>query len=398
MPDPVEIAPETSTSTAEVSDEQHAADDAFELDLAHAGLLDSPLEGRETAPEKVESAPATATPDTPGATAPRVAGATPPAAATPDATTIPAATPEPSGEELAKLAVPFTYTVDGQGRSVEMIREIPGTGVVIEQPHVEQFRNYLQTADKAIRDNAPLRARAAEYARLGGPQKFAEVQARAEALDAMGTKLLEAIANPEMLAALLNDPRERMMLLREAQFIGKDRIAAQMQKFQTEMAQPDPAVQAQEQTGRDSQALETAFQSIDRAFREKGVELQPQDWQAARSHFGQFRSALFRTATAADSQRYGFPVGQRFLDIPAMHSWFLDRGNLRYQQAADVQNRAKADAENAKRLGTKPTVAPRSPGQRPGAGKKTATGGKEKTWSQIKNDWRVGRFATEPTD
>lgn len=405
-----EIAP-----AGEAQMSQEDADKAFELDLAHAGLLDSSLEGGDT--PGADASPASAAPASvpPGAPPKEGAAEPPPAppkaaatiagkeaapAGTPAAPAEPAgaaAAPEPTGEELAAKAIPFAFTSDGKSSTVDVIQEIPGVGVVIEAPHIEKFRNMMQTADKALRDNVTLRAREAEYQRLGGSDKYRELESRAAALDAMGTELLTILNNPERLITLATDPRERDLLLRELQWKGQSTAQTATQKFTdtfSQVANEGNAARA------DQIAFEGALTSIYQAL----PMLTAEDQQAIRTQFSQpgMQQALFRKATADDA-KYGFQVGQRLIDIPLMHPYADSLARIRIAQKADAEARIKAENENRARLGPPATpTKPRAPVQRAAPGNKKKGVGElgpddDGSYAYIKNRHLSGRFAGEHT-
>lgn len=393
---------------------QADADNAFELDLAHAGLLDSPLEFGDTDSGEQEPIGTAAVPATPGASPEAKAGETPPAtpkadatiadpkaaakaaakaapsAQAPDASNANASEKEPTGEELAAKAVPFAFTSDGQTTTVDMIREIPGMGLVIEQPGVDRFRNMMQTADKALKDNVKLRDMERQYTQLGGTEKYRELQSQSAALDAMGTELLKIVADPQKLISLASDPRERELLLRELQWLGNTKAQEAAQTFGAAREQADAAGTQQAQ---DTRAFNIAIDSMAKAL----PMLTPEDVQAIRVQFSQpgMRSALYRQTTAADA-KYGLPPGKRVIDIPLMHPYAQRLAEVRIAQKTEADARAKAEAENKQRTSTaapvaarRPAAAPKQPTGRRGGAANT----KDPSWSEIKNAWLSGRHA-----
>lgn len=370
---------------------QSDADDAFEKDLADAGLLDSPLEGGDTTEETETPEGQTPATGTPGATPEGAAAETPPVAPTDDAT-IAGVPPDPTAEELSAKAVPFAFISDGKQNTIDVIREIPGEGLVIEQVHVEKFRNMIQTADKALRDNVELRAKEQRYDQLGGTEKYRELEGRSAALDAMGSELLAIMNNPERLIDLATNPTARENLMLRLEMKGNASFAEAAQKFGASLTAQDTAGRAE---ANDGTAFDLALDSIGKALQKSGITLPAEDWQAARAHFGAFKGALYRISTAADTQQYGIPAGQRMIDIPLMHPWFEDRAKLRQSQSLQEQNRTKAENENRLR-NPAPTPAPRKPvvaNRTPRPDKKH-----EPQWKDIKNAWLSGRHAIDASD
>lgn len=373
-----------TAAPAEVEQEpmsQEDADLAFERDLASAGLLDSSLENEgDTLAEPKAETPAGAVATDPGAKPDGVAQETPVVPGQPDAT-IAGETKELTAEELVAKAVPFSFTSDGQQSTVDVIREIPGEGLVIEQANVEKFRNMIQTADKALRDNVKLREQESRYEKLGGTEKYRELESRSAALDAMGTELLKIINNPEQLISLATDPRERALLLRELQFMGNSTAQTAGQKFGDSLNTVDAG---RTQETQDATAFEGALQSIYKAL----PMLTAEDQQAIRVQFSQpgMKAALYRTSTAADA-KYGIPPGQRIIDIPLMHPYAEQLARIRQRQTVAEQNRIRAENENRLR-NPAPATPPKKPLIQRGKQEKKA----EPEWKDFKRNMLAGRF------
>lgn len=279
---------------------------------------------------------------------------------------------------------PFAYSFNGQQRVVDLITEITGEDgtktILIEPEHAENFRTMMATADRMYSDNKA-------FIQAGGLQRIAqldqdyrELKANYAAIDKAGETLLGILNDEGKLAALLQDPRERMLLARELHLLTQTTATATRESYGKE---------AQEAQARESQgtAERTALNTTMQQFATALPDLTPDDLQAMAKSFG---SVLFRPATPQEAQRLGIAVGTRIQDPTVMHEWAKERASWRAQQKALAPKTAAATTENAARTAaiartTQPVN--RAPNRRPGAGGTTAKDTKPAPTKQQMQDY-----------
>ncbi len=358
-----------------------------------------PDSGEPAAPETpaTPDTRTTATPETPAKEpAPETPESPDDPAAAPDASTTAqpetdqAAPAEPvipdDVAEMIKAAAPLSYRVDGQDKTFDGILEIKGQGALIPQEHLERVRNTLSYAEKSIADNKALYRETQEYRALGGRQAYEALEREKAAVNAAGLKLLQTLQEAfpgEENAAIIQS------VLREAQLDARDAEWALRGKHQQAITETQTAETRESQRG---SALEGTYHQIAQAF----PALTKDDWAAARSHFGQFREALFRPATAEECRANGWREGQEVVATERMASWFQDRAAQRSTFAAEAESRRKAELENKKRLAIpaappKPKPAAR-PSQRSATPPKAQKEGEKPSFADIRRSWNRGEF------
>lgn len=380
-----------TTPNAEVSDhveptDDSAADDAL---LADFDALDDP---ERASAEFVGDDPE------PGSTDEKAAA--PRAESPPTDEAPPADTPPDPFAELLKDATPATYKVDGQERTFDgFVVTKSGHGVVPPE-QVERLRNTLGLAEKSIADNKVLYERTQRFERLGGEQKLAALEEQVAQLDAAGTQLLAILNDPTALLMLdaegnvVKNPKAISDLTDKLQFASKVAGFEAKQKFQQSVQQQQQGQQDASQRGR---ALEAVIAQLHAQY----PDLTLQDVAAARAHFGQFASALFRQAGPEDAQQYGYRIGEWLIDTPKMHPFFEERAQFRKEQATTTKKRDAAEAENRKRQAVVSPPRPRKgesgqPRNKDGTyAEKQAE--RERVRSEMKRAHRRGEFYTDTT-
>lgn len=260
--------------------------------------------------------------------------------------------PDPFGEAL-KDAAPVTYKVDGQDKTFDGIVVTKSGHGVIPPDKLDRLRNTLGLAEKSIADNRTLYERTRRFDQLGGEQKIAELSAQVAQLDAAGSHLLNLLNDPTALLMLdaegnvVKNPKAIADLTEKLQFASKVAGFEAQQQFQGLLQQQQ---QQQVDTTQQGRALDAVIGQL----HEQYPDLTPGDLAAAKAHFGQFTNALFRQATPADAQQYGYRIGEWLIDTPKMVPFFEERANLRREQGEAAKAREAAAAENRKRVASPP--------------------------------------------
>ena len=285
---------------------------------------EAPDAGTPPAPESPDLAETPAAPVE--GTEPVEPQGTPPA----DAPEVPApdAPPaEPIDPETAFASEPvLTYTVNGVEKPSD-IRLVDGAGY-IPPSKVADIQRKLGERDHLSATNQTLYRTTQEYQRLGGAPAFEKLKAESEANSAAGMVLMKAIADafpgPEHAQALKDLFSRAEFEMRKTAFDAGQKFR---QDFQVQGQQQDiPAAREQMYNGWFAQA-KSALPNLTDA-----------DVEEARAIFGGVKTAMFRTATLEDSQKYGRKVGEEIGDPTPMNAWFVKRN----EQNAKAQETAKA--------------------------------------------------------
>ena len=290
-----------------------------------------------------------------------------PAKEAPDATAeaTPATTPEipadgaegvdADAEALLAKATPFTYTVNGEARTVDGIRELPdGAGAIINPDALPMVRDLIQKGQSAWDANRELYQENQRYAGLEytdlnrqtakGLDAFQAALVDNARLRVIADMLAQAIEKPETIVSLATDPTQ-VQLLQERLGIAAERASNAAQK------------QWGERIATHSANAETAperltpllSQHID-SLKQYAPSLTEADWQEAKTVFGPFAAQIVRRATPDDAHAAGVKVGSLVVDNSRMMGWLEQRSALRQQEATAKAQAEKAQKENAARL------------------------------------------------
>lgn len=357
-------------------------------------------EGAEAKPDATESPTAPTKPDAPDSTT----------SPTEDAPAVPAEI-----QEMLSSATPMAYTVDGQTRAFDGILEVKGQGGLIPADKLEQVRNTLAYADKAISDNRALYQESQQFRGLSytsssdqkeykGLDAFRQLQADKAWVDAGSDNLVKHFADPNFIISLAyayqnNDVAQAKEILASM----AEKAAFQADKAQWSTLRTIERTTAErEQQGAEAgvvdRALDGAIQKMADWAREAGTPLSETDLKAARTHFGHFKTALYRDATPQE-RASGLPA--KVVDIPLMHSWFLDRierikGDG--ERARQDEARRKAEAENARRTAIPAKPAPRAPSPKAPAAKAPKQKSDAEIAADISRAWKRGEHYTADVD
>lgn len=383
--------------------------------------LDAMQPGQSTAdagraPAEAVAADGTVAPSSTDAPAKPDATESPTAPATSEAadstTSVPAedaAAVPPEIQEMLSSATPITYTVDGQARVFDGILEVKGQGGMIPAEKLEQVRNTLAYADKAIQDNRALYEESQTFRGLSytssadqkeykGLDAFRQLQADKAWTDAGSDNLVKHFADPTFIINLAyayqnNDlDGAKAILAGMAEKAAFHADKAQWSTLRTLERTTQERAQQSADAGNVDRAIDGAILKMAEWAKEAGTPLSDADLKAARAHFGPFKGTLYRDATPQE-RASGLPA--KVVDIPLMHAWFLDRierikGDG--ERARQDEARRKAEAENAKRTAVPAKPAARAPAK-PSAPAKPA---KQKSDAEVAADinraWKRGEF------
>lgn len=353
----------SSTSIPNTGD---AAEDHLNAALAEMtaeGVLDDTGAVTERADPATDGSPdstndATVSPETkPDAT---------PSAETPAAAAPPGTTEDAKPDPLEGTE-PFTYEIDGQVRQFKGILLADGGGLIPPEA-LDGVRQSLAYADRAIQQNRALteqvertnaltfRAKddAGQDRDFQGTEAFHRLKAEYARIDAEGHTIVGSLGDPQFVInlalayqdgnkaaalALIKNVTERVHFAGERAHFTSIRDVQQTTQKVTTDAQEAQVV---------DQALNAQIDAMGRWATAQGVPLTAADLDAARKHFGPFKGALHRDATADELRQYGWKPGQKVIDTPRMHGWFEDRMALRKDAIQRDKDKAAADAARAK--------------------------------------------------
>ena len=259
-----------------------------------------------------------------------------------------------ASDAAMKDAAPFAYVLDGQRQEIPFATHIPNVGIVIEEKDAPGFQTMLANAHRIYTENGTLRKQVDEYRSLGGREKMADLEVKADVLSAGLRRLLSIIDNDEQLVSLASDPRERAYLKRELDIMAAETASTAARRVQT--AQDSGTAEASQRT-----AQQQSFFSTIQEFGKALPDLTPDDLRAMAETFGPLQDRMFRRATTEDAARLGIAVGSTVRDPTFMHGWAKDRSAWRKEQKGLVAKAEAAAKENAARLsGGKPAAPART--------------------------------------
>lgn len=325
----------------------------------------------DEAPEPTASDAATPTDDATSAEETDAVSATPDAKdadakepATPDPKADAADDPaEPTSDDLLAKATAFEYTVDGQSKTIDGIKEIPGHGAIVEANALSLLKDRLQKADRLDEANRTLYQKVQSYDQIehSGKKGLDAIEAlvvdHAKLSKALNV-LVPYLESEEGRVALVSDPagtlqylaRELGLTAREVEFTTRQSFGQRIRQAETQ--------QAETQTRAEQQQV--AIGNTIRSFAAKYAALTDDDIQAATKHLQAFAGSIIRPATDAEAKQFasrGVVAGQPVIDERLIDQYLADRAALR-TEAATAKEQASAAAkaastaasENAKRL------------------------------------------------
>ena len=266
----------------------------------------------------------------------------------------------PEDTDLLATATPFTYAVDGQAKTIDGIREIPGHGAIVEAQALGTLKDRLQKADRLDDANRALyqKTQAYETVEYQGKTGMAAIEAAIvdnAKLSRALTVLVPYLESEEGRIALATDPqgtlqyltRELGLTARETEFQTRQSFGQKIRAAET---------QQQESTTLAQQAETAITQSISH-WAQQFPALTAQDKDAATQYLRRIQSSVIRPATPEEAQQVGVKPGERIVDHTLVHGYLANLASLRAeaQKATQTASEAakaaqKASQENAKRL------------------------------------------------
>ena len=267
---------------------------------------------------------------------------------------------EATSDDLLAKATPFTYTVDGQPKAVEGIREIPGHGAIVAPDALTSLRDRLQKADRLDEANKALYQQVEQYSAIeySGKKGIEAVEAALIANAKMDTALrviVPYLESEEGRNALIGDPegtlrylqRELGLAARETEFTTRQTFGQTLRSAETQRA--DASSQAEQSR--------TIMSGVVDKWAGQFPALTPEDRAAAVAHLQHFATSLIRPATPDEARQAGVKPGDRIVDERPIHAYLQERAGLRAEAAEAKQSASTATkaaqhaaTENAKRL------------------------------------------------
>ncbi len=364
-PEPDTTTPADTPNIAEQADDAIANGFLGELGLDDGAKDDTPLEAEPAAE--------------------------PPPEAAPDTEAVPAPVEEPTPEP-----VDLSYTVAGQQKSLDWIKEVPGVGAMIDAEHLNKLRDVVQGSEYFRAQAQSLYEKNQEYEALGGVEKVADLQSQLAATDAAGLAMLKVISDPEQLAQLALNDEKRQLFLERLQFTTDQTQQKARSTFQTTRTQA--VEQLQEGPRQEQQLIGTLSQ-----FKAALPDLTDKDVQDGYDQFKRLGHALYRKASPQEAATLGITAGDPVFDATIMQPFFLQRAAIRQEQKANEATRQATATTNATRLAASrpapkatkaapPTTAPKK-----SSAKQKLAEDDDGSYAWMKRNMQAGRFSV-PTD
>lgn len=324
--------------------------------------------------------------------------------ATPETAT-PAASDPPTDVSQIEGATPFTYTVDGQSKTIEGAFVLPGDGLYVPESRIPHFQLLASRAETVERQNRELYDQSKALERLTewkqtGPDGKETVLTGREAVEASRVALGHALAEVQTLRQFISDPQKLASLLvhvGDGKFehdpdryeLLKERLAnlkgavehsvrQQVGRMASAPPPPVPALTPEQITERALPTVEAVLTAA------KLSGLTSEDKQALARMVPRFTT----TVTPQNAAQYpNSRLGETVLDYQAFLPEVQDRVKLR--EAATAAQKTATDVNkfnapmSAARQSNKAPQAPKQPAAPP---PQPAKVGKAEQWGNILNE------------
>ncbi len=304
-----------------------------------------------------------------------------------------ASTPEPVPD-----AQPFTYTVDGQARTIEGAMVLPGDGLYVPEAQIPHFQQLASTAVTLERQNRELYDKTQQWERLTtweqtGADGTPQTLTGPAAVEAMRVNSLQGARALQTIVDALNDPERFNQLVQLEQTPDGQIVVRQNEQMfnllrrEAMLASNEAAMQARTHMATLSKAPPPPEPSLDdlalptvkahvQAFKITGLTAEDEQYLA--KHLPRF----VRNATPQERQQHGHP---KIVD-ETFREFVQDRAAIRAAAVKAAQTSTKTDTFNAGMNGGRKTPPKPAGRSNPTPTPKPAQTGKAAQWDKVFQD------------